>query len=302
VALERGQYDGDSVPTTLPAGAVLEQLTRSARAAGATDLYLGAAAVAVQRVGGELVSAGAGVIDGEVLARELGVVAPPEARAAWAERGTAMFTYGDGVGRVRVTLARDHRGASAALRLLPGEPPTIAQLGLGAAGVESWLGRRGLVVIAGPSGSGKTVTLAALVRALGERHRRVITIEDPIELVHASAWVSQRAVGEHVASVSLAVAGAMNEGADAIVVGRVASEATAWGVVEAVSGGHLVLTTVVAPVAGVALDRLIAHLPHDQRELAHGLLFSALLGTIQPVLVAGSAGSARTFEITARSA
>ncbi len=106
----------------------------------------------------------------------------------------------------------------------------------------------------------------------------MVTTEDPIELAHASAWISQRAVGEHVASVSTAVACAMNEGADAIVIGRVSSEATARGVVEAVSGGHLVLTTAAAPVAGVALDRMIAHLAADQRELAHGLLFSALLG------------------------
>jgi twitching motility protein PilT len=298
MALERGQYGGDSVPTSLPAGTggVLEQLTRGARAAGATDVYLNAGAVAVQRVAGEVVSAGTGVIDGDAISRELGLVAPPEARAAWSGAGTAMFTYGDGTGRVRVTLARDHRGPSAALRLLPDEPPSLATLKLAGSGIEGWLGRRGLIVVAGPSGSGKTVTLGALVRALGERRRRVVTVEDPIELVHASAWISQRAVGEHVASVGVAVGCAMNEGADAIVVGRVSSEATARGVVEAVSGGHLVLTTVVAPVAGVALDRMIAHLPADQRELAHGLLFSALLGTIQPVV---AKSGERTFEITA---
>jgi twitching motility protein PilT len=294
---ERVRPDGESQAGSPLPGTVLDHLTRAARGASASDIYLSAGTVAVHRIAGELVSAGTGVIDGDVIARELGAVAPPAVRAAWAETGTAMFTYGDGAGRVRVTLARDHRGPSAALRILPDEAPALAQLQLGAAAaaVEGWLGKRGLVVIAGPSGSGKTVTLAALVRALGERRRRVVTIEDPIELVHASAWISQRAVGEHVASVGTAVRSAMNEGADAIVVGRVVSEATARGVVEAVSGGHLVLTTVVASAAGVALDRMIAHLAADQRELAHGLLFSALLGTIQPG--AGKAGE-RTFEIT----
>jgi twitching motility protein PilT len=291
-APERGPSDGGS-----PAGAALEQLTRAARAAGASDLYLSSGTVAVHRIAGELASAGTGVVDSEVISRELGAVAPPEVRSAWNEKGTAMFTYGDGIGRVRVTLARDHRGPSAALRLLPDDPPALVQLGLGAAGaaIDGWLARRGLIVIAGPSGCGKTVTLGALVRALGERRRRVVTIEDPIELVHASAWISQRAVGEHVVSVSVGVACAMNEGADAIVIGRVSSEATARGVVEAVSGGHLVLTTAVAPVAGVALDRMIAHLAADQRELAHGLLFSALLGTIQPLV---SRSGERSFEIT----
>lgn len=293
--LERAQYDGESRAVLLPTGTVLDHLTRAARGASASDIYLSSGTVAVHRIAGDVVPAGTGVIDGDVISRELGVMAPPEARTAWAEKGTAMFTYGDGAGRVRVTLARDHRGPSAALRILPDEPPTLVELGLGESAVEGWLARSGLIVIAGPSGSGKTVTLAALVRALGERRRRVVTIEDPIELVHASAWISQRAVGEHVGSVSLAVGCAMNEGADAIVIGRVSSEATARGVVEAVAGGHLVMTTVVAREAGVALDRMIAHLAADQRELAHGLLFSALLGTIQPVM---GKGGDRTFEIT----
>jgi Tfp pilus assembly pilus retraction ATPase PilT len=289
-----GEYEGD----TMPVGAALDQLTRAARAASASDLYLSAGAVPVHRVGGELAQVGTGAINGELLARELTSVAPQAARSAWADGGTATFTYSDGKGRVRVTLARDHRGPSAGLRLLPGEPPLLSQLGLGgaAATIEGWLDRRGLVVIAGPSGCGKSVTLAALVRGLGDRRRRVVSIESPIELVQSSTWVSQRAVGQHVASFGDAVACAMSEGADAIVIDRVSSEATAQGVVEAVSGGHLVLTTVVAPVGGVALDRMIAHLPEDRRELSHGLLFSALLGTIQP-LVAGS--GERSFEITA---
>jgi twitching motility protein PilT len=294
--IERGQYDsGPVVAPTTSGSTLLDQLTRAARLARASDVYLMAGTSPVLRLASELAPSGGGVIDGETMSRELGVVAPPDARAEWSETGTAMFTYGDGQGRVRVTLTRDQRGPGAALRLLPDEPPALERLNL--RGIDDWLAARGLIVVAGPSGAGKTVTLGSLVRALGERKRRVVTIEEPIELVHASSWVSQRAVGEHVATVSAGVAAAMNENADAIVIGRVSSEATARGVVEAVAGGHLVLTTVVAPVAGVALDRMIAHLAADQRELAHGLLFSALLGTIQPMV---GRGGERTFELTSR--
>jgi twitching motility protein PilT len=276
---------------------LLDALTRAARQTRATDIYLVSGVQPMQRVAGEILSTGGARIDGDLLSREIGVVAPNDARSRWTEEGAAVFTYGDGLGRVRVTLGRDHRGPSAALRLLPDEPPALETLGLPE--VEGWLDRKGLIVVAGMSGSGKTVTLAALVRALGERKRRVVAIEDPIELVHASPWISQRAVGPHVISVAAGVAGAMNEGADAIVVGRVNSEATARGVVEAVAGGHLVLTTVVAPLAAVALDRMLSHLDEHQRELAHGLMFGSLLGAIQPVL--GRNGS-RTFEIIGRPA
>ena len=162
---------------------LLDQLTAAARAAYASDIYLSAGSPAFQRVGGELAAtADRGVLDAETVSRELGIVAPAEARGAWTERGSATFTYGDGMGRVRVTLSRDHRGPGATLRLLVGEPPAYDRLGVPRE-VGAWLDQRGLVLVAGAAGSGKTTTLAALVKALGERGRRVIAIEDPIELV-----------------------------------------------------------------------------------------------------------------------
>jgi twitching motility protein PilT len=205
-----------------------------------------------------------------------------------------VFAYGDGTGRVRVTLTRDHRGAGATLRLLPAEPPPLAALGL--AGAAEWLSERGLIVVAGRSGTGKTTTLAALVRALGEQRRRVVAIEDPIEIVHVSPWISQRAVATHLPGVGDGVAAAMREGADAIVVGAVRSGADAAAVLEAVAGGHLVLTTLIAPRGGVAVDRLVDRLPPEHRELARALCADALLGTIGPVVTRAG----RSFELTGR--
>ncbi|HEY5936446.1 MAG TPA: ATPase, T2SS/T4P/T4SS family, partial [Kofleriaceae bacterium] len=215
---------------------------------------------------------------------------------AWTATGNALFAYGDGAGRVRVALGRDHRGPCAALRLLPAEPPSLEQLGLPAP-VESWLGGRGLVIIAGPSGAGKTVTLAALVRAIGEKRRRVIAIEDPIELVHVSPSISQRAVGSHVATIAAGVRGAMAEGADAIAIENAGGAETAAAVVEAVAGGHLVLATVLAPAAALGLDRILDAIPADRRDHARKLLGDALLGAIRPV---ATRTGTRTFEVAGR--
>ncbi len=286
--------DEASGHTTSGGSALLDHLTAGGRAAYASDIYLNAGAPAFQRIGGELAAtADRALIDGDTLARELGQVAPNEARTAWAERGLAVFAYGDGAGRVRVTLTRDHRGPAAALRLLPAEAPPLAGLKLD--GVVDWLRDRGLVIVAGPSGCGKTTTLAALVRALGEQRRRVVTIEDPIEIVHVSGWISQRAIGDHVPGVGEGVAGAMREGADAIAIGAVQSAADAAAVIEAVAGGHLVLTTLAVPRAGVALDRLLDRLPLEQREVARALCVDTYLGTIGPVVTR----SGRSFEVAA---
>jgi twitching motility protein PilT len=288
-AIERG------VMTTSSGSLLLDQLTTGARAAYASDVYLSAGSPAFQRVGSELAAtADRTRIDADTLAHELGLIAPTEARGAWTARGLAVFAYGDGAGRVRVTLTRDHRGPGATLRLLPAEPPVLAGLGLGA--VAEWLHDRGLIAVAGPSGSGKTTILAALIRALGEQRRRVITVEDPIEIVHVSPWISQRAVGDHVPSVGDGVAAAMREGADAIVVGAVHTPDDAVAVVEALAGGHLVLTTLIAPRAGVAVERMIDRLPVDQRDLARALCADTLLGTIGPVI----SRAGRSFEVTGR--
>ncbi len=296
--IERGQYDGPAVAVRVTASGsvMLDDLTRAARAARATDLYLGANATPMQRVAGELAATGGNVIEGELLARELGLVAPAEARGAWSELGSAVFSYSDGAGRLRVTLGRDHRGPSASLRLLPDEPPTLAQLTLGAQ-VESWLGQAGLITVAGASGAGKTLTLAALVRALGDRKRRVVTLEDPIELIHTSASVSQRAIGTHVPSIAAGVTAAMSEGVDAIVIGSVRSPDAASALLEALAGGHLVLTTIAAPGTQHALDRIEHLVSADRRDHARALLGETLLGTIRPIV---GRGGVRTFEVTPR--
>jgi Tfp pilus assembly pilus retraction ATPase PilT len=283
--LERTQYDAPAAarPTTSGSG-VLDDLTRAARAAGASDVILAAAQVPLQRVSGQLAAMAASAIDGDQLARELGVVAPAEARGAWSERGAAVFAYGDGVGRIRVTLGRDLRGPTAALRLLPSEPPRLEL------GVDAWLdGRGGLVLVAGPSGSGKTLALAALVRDLAERRRRVVAIEDPIEIAQPSPWVSQREVGLHVGSVHAAVSSAMLEAADAIAVGAPSSPEAALAILQAATAGHLVITTIVAP-PGAALEGLLGLVPTERRDRLEKSAGLVLLGVI-------AAGSGRGYEI-----
>lgn len=298
--IERGQYAEGPATAAAPvaSGSVaLDQLTRAARQARATDIYLATGTVPVHRVGGELVPGGASAMDAETISRELGVVATAEARGAWTETGVGQFTYADGAGRIRVTLGRDQRGPTAALRLLPEEVPPLERLNLGKA--SEWLGGRGLVLIVGAAGAGKTVALAACVRALGDRGKRVVSIENPIELHHAAPSISQRAVGEHVPSAPAGAAAALSEGADAIAIGFVGSAASAEAVVEAVAGGVLVLATVNAPSAGAGLERILGFLDANQRDHARSVLADAFLGAVR---VSVGRGGARSYDTQAKPA
>jgi twitching motility protein PilT len=297
MTIERGQYAEPAGPRSTSGSVFLDQLTAAARTARATDVYLATGAGPAARVGSDMQPLGeARPLDAETISREIGVVAPADARASWTEKGLGVFTYGDGIGRVRATLTRDHRGPGASLRLLVGEPPAVERLGIGREAAV-WLDERGgLILVAGPSGSGKTTTLAALVRGLGEKRRRVVTFEDPIEIIHVtSPWISQRAIGEHVPSISAGVASAMREAVDAIVLGAITTAEAANAAVDAVAAGHLVLATISASSARHAADQLVDLLPYDRRDLARGALEHSLLGTIAPVVKGGG----RSFEVVA---
>jgi twitching motility protein PilT len=298
--IERGQYAAaHAAPAATRSGSeLLDQLTSAARQARASDVILATGSGPLARVGGELQSLGdRGVLDAETIAREIGIVAPAEARAAWTDSGLAVFAYGDGAGRVRATLARDHRGPTASLRLLA-EPPALDRLGV-SRDVGGWLDRRGLVLVAGASGAGKTTTLAALVRALGERRRRVITFEDPIEIVHTSPTVSQRSLREHAPGLAAGVAGAMREGAEAIVLGQIGDAEAAGAAVDAALAGHLVLAAIGCASARAAGEALVQLLAAERRDLAQ----SVIVGTVGAVLTSqGRSFETVAFESPSRSA
>ena len=293
LAIERGQYahGGATEAPTASGSAFLDALTHAARSSRASDLYLATGVAPLSRTGSEVRSlADRGALDAETISRELGAVAPADARAAWTEHGSATFCYGDGMGRVRVTLARDHRGPAAALRMLVNEVPPLDRLGLPRE-VAGWLDQRGLVLVAGAAGSGKSTTLAALVRTLGDQGRRVVTLEDPIELVHASPFVSQRAIGDHVASVAAGVVAAMREGADAICIASVTSATDAAAAISAVAAGHLVLIGIGAAHAATAAADLVTLAGAGNTVVERGFL-GAVAGVLQ--------GTTRRFEVVGR--
>ena len=96
------------------------------------------------------------------------------------------FAFGD-LGRFRVNAYHERGNIAAALRLIPNDIPTLAELGLPPVVEKFAYYPRGLVLVTGPTGSGKSTTLAALIDKINsERAEHIITIEDPIEFTHKS--------------------------------------------------------------------------------------------------------------------
>jgi general secretion pathway protein E len=121
---------------------------------------------------------------------------------------------------------------------------------------ERWLLRpHGLIVVTGPTGSGKTTTLYSALQALASPEVNVVTIEDPIEMVHED--FNQIAANPRTGtSFADALRHVLRQDPDVIMVGEVRDAETATQAVQAALTGHLVLTTLHTNDAVGAIARL----------------------------------------------
>ncbi len=114
----------------------------------------------------------------------------------------------------------------------------------------------GMVMVVGPTGSGKSTTLYSLLNALNQPDRKLVTLEDPIEM--AMTGVTQIPVdtttGDSFADKLRAV---LRIDPDVIMVGEIRDVDTAKTAIQASITGHLVLSTFHASSAGAAFSRMI---------------------------------------------
>ena len=256
--------------TATPASA-FKDLLLTARSLGASDLHLVAGRPPAYRIAGELGARGS-PIDAARLAQLVLPRVPTRLLASLEKDGSADFALEEpGAGRFRVNVSRQRTGLKAAFRLIPGEIPTLQSLGLPDAIGLATHHHQGLIVITGPTGHGKTNTLAAIIDILNrETARHVITVEDPVELVHPrkTAMMSQREVGTHTRSFQSALKASLREDPDVIVVGELRDTETVRMALAASETGHLVLGTMNTPSAAKTIDRLIDLFPPgDQQQV-----------------------------------
>ena len=114
----------------------------------------------------------------------------------------------------------------------------------------------GMVIITGPTGSGKTTTLYALLNKLNSTEKKIITLEDPIEYRLEGIEQSQIENSKNY-SFADALRAALRQDPDIIMIGEIRDEETARIALNAALTGHLVLSTVHANNAVMAMPRLV---------------------------------------------
>ena len=173
-----------------------------------------------------------------------------------------------GVGRFRVNAFVQQGKVGLVLRVIPATLPTIDGLGMPQILKEVVMAKRGLCIMVGATGSGKSTTLAALVDWRNEHSwGHIITIEDPIEFVHAhkNCVVTQREVGLDTDSWEAALKNTLRQAPDVILMGEIRDRETMENAVAFSETGHLCLATLHANSANQALDRIINFFPEERR-------------------------------------
>jgi twitching motility protein PilT len=204
-------------------------------------------------------------------------------------RNEADLAYGvKGLARFRVNVFRQRGSVSIVFRLVTIGSPSMEELGLPAVIRQLADESRGLVLVTGPTGSGKTTTLAAMIDHINSsRPCHIVTIEDPIEVIHPDqlAAVNQREIGVDTDSFVTAMRSAMRQDPDVILIGEMRDTETVMAALGAAETGHLVLSTLHTIDAAETVNRIVDFFPPFQQQQVRVTLAGALRGIVCQRLV-----------------
>jgi twitching motility protein PilT len=155
------------------------------------------------------------------------------------------------------------------MRVIPTRPPNFEDFDLPPQLREIAEIKNGIVLVTGPTGSGKSSTLAAVIDLINQtKHYHVVTIEDPIEFLHAhkNCTIHQRELHSDTPSFAIALRAALRQAPKVILVGEMRDRETIEVALEAAETGHLVLSTLHTIDASKTVDRIIGVFPKNEEK------------------------------------
>lgn len=261
----------------------------------ASDLHLQVSLPPMLRVDGALIPvAGYNPLDESAVESLLFAILDKDQQQILEKDKEFDFSFAFGtLGRFRVNAYHERGNLAAALRLIPNEIKTVAELGVPPVVANFASYPRGLVLVTGPTGSGKSTTLAALVDKLNsETSQHIITIEDPIEFTHKSkkSVVIQREVHYDTYSFSAALRSSLRQDPDVVLIGEMRDLETISAAITIAETGHLVLASLHTNSAAQSIDRMIDVFPPHQQSQIRAQLANILMAICSQRLVPAIGG------------
>ena len=259
---------------------------------GASDIHLKVGQPPILRLDGDLGPLeGHPPLDDAALAGVLAAVGrrAPEKIQQFHDAGDLDIAYQDGdLPRFRVNAYRQRSATSFAFRVIPKTVPGFEQLNMPEGVQKLAEEHRGLILVTGATGSGKTTTLAAMIDYMNRtRKQHIITIEDPIEILHTDRQciINQREAGLDTESFGQALRRALRQDPDVILIGELRDAETAQTALQAAESGHLVLSTLHTIDAAETVGRMIEFFPPEKQEVIRSIMAGVLRGVISQRLL-----------------
>jgi twitching motility protein PilT len=201
------------------------------------------------------------------------------------------------LGRFRVNCYRQRGTTAVVLRYVRSDVPDFASLNLPGKAMEHIAALpRGLVLVTGTTSSGKSTTLAAIIdRINGTRHGSIITLEDPIEYLHADkkCSVSQREVFIDTKDFKSGLRAILREDPNIILIGEMRDAETFQTCLGAAETGHLVFSTLHTTNVTMTIGRILDMFPTDQHGQIRAQLAQQLRAIVSQRLLPTADGKGR---------
>jgi twitching motility protein PilT len=257
--------------------------------ANASDLHLKVGRPPTLRIDGHMVSLEMPALKQEDLRSLAEQIMAPKNIKEFSEQKESDFALAvPGIGRFRVNAYQQRGTIAYALRTVPFQAKTIAELNLPEVCERISLMPRGLILVTGITGSGKSTALASMLHYINQnRHANIITIEDPIEFLHRDikSSINQREVGTDTNSFGQALRRVLRQDPDILLVGEIRDLDTLDTALKAAETGHLVFSTLHTTDATQTINRILSfYPPHQQTEVRY-MLSTALRAIISLRLV-----------------
>ena len=248
---------------------ILRELLQRAIERRASDIHIKALSEPFFRVSGELTESGFEALTAEYVTEICRQIIPRHMADRFAEQHEADFSLQEeSVGRFRVNVFLSQGSPVIAMRHVKTEIPTVEYLRLPPQLKTLARAERGIVILCGTTGSGKSTTLAAIIGEINRtQRRRIITVEDPIEYMFHDdqSVVTQREVGLDTISFENALKHLMRQDPDVILIGEMRDPMSIHTALLAAETGHLVMSTLHAGTADLAVPRMLDVFPADEQ-------------------------------------
>ncbi len=279
----------------------LQDFLRLVADKGGTDLHVTAESPPMMRVHGELRPLPFPPLSANETKALCYSVLTETQKHRFEETRELDFSFGiRGLSRFRGNLFLQRGAVGGAFRTIPYSARPLAELGLPPVVGELTRQPRGLVLVTGPTGSGKSTTLAAMIdKVNGERHEHIVTLEDPIEFVHAhrGCIINQREVYADTLSFNEALRHVLRQDPDVVLIGEMRDLETVSAALTVAETGHLVFSTLHTNSAVQSINRIIDIFPEAQQPQVRAQLSLVLQAVISQQLIPRADGRPRVLAV-----